>query len=82
MREIVMIALGGAAGATGRFMLSRGINQMESWLLPLGTVAVNIIGAFVLGLFLEIASERMVGVELRGFLALPQRACSLVRGNV
>lgn len=70
MRELLWVGTGGAFGAMGRFLLSRLINRAGRWLLPVGTISVNLIGAFLLGLLLEVASERMVSPELRGLLAI------------
>jgi CrcB protein len=70
MRELLFVGAGGAFGAMGRFLLSRTVNRAGRWLLPVGTISVNLIGAFLLGLLLEVASERMVSPELRGLLAI------------
>ena len=65
-----MVGAGGAVGAVARFLASRQINQAGRWLLPLGTIGVNLIGAFLLGLFFEVASERIVSPELRALIAI------------
>ena len=70
MRELLFIGAGGALGAVSRFLFSRGLNRLEGWLLPVGTIGVNVVGAFCLGLFLEIAAERLIGSDLRAFLAI------------
>ena len=70
MKELLFVGAGGAFGAMGRFLLSRAVNRAGRWLLPVGTISVNLIGAFLLGLLLEVASERMVSPELRGLLAI------------
>lgn len=70
MRDLLWVGAGGAFGAMSRFLLSRAINRAGRWLLPVGTISVNLIGAFLLGLLLEVAAERIVSPELRGFLAI------------
>jgi fluoride exporter len=53
MNQLIAIALGGAVGAVMRFLVSSGF---YSWLgrdFPYGTLAVNVIGSFLLGLSTE-----------------------------
>lgn len=47
----MMIALGGAIGATLRKLIQLGLDQLASY-FPLGTLAVNSIGCFIAGLLL------------------------------
>ena len=48
----LMIALGGALGALARFLVS-------GWFIfPLGTLAVNLVGSFVMGLAYEVLTSR------------------------
>jgi CrcB protein len=46
----LLIALGAGIGAPARYVVDRSIQQIHGSDWPLGTLAVNIIGAFVLGL--------------------------------
>jgi len=72
--SFLAIAIGGAGGSVARFLLAR---EMGYWLgnfLPYGTLAVNVLGSFVLGwlatVFLdrpEINSALQLGVTV-GFL--------------
>lgn len=50
--SVAAIALGGCLGAAARFLVEESIEPLEGW-FPLATLLVNLIGAFVLGLFLE-----------------------------
>lgn len=68
------IALGGALGAVGRFWVS---NLVYAWWgrgLPWGTLAVNVLGSFTMGLLGILLVERLAlsaqwrGVILVGFL--------------
>jgi CrcB protein len=47
MKEILFISIGGFFGAIGRFVLSKKIHNSLGF--PVGTLAVNLIGAFLLG---------------------------------
>ncbi len=42
-----LIALGGAIGAVGRYILSTWISGKGSFIFPWGSFAVNILGCFV-----------------------------------
>jgi CrcB protein len=46
----LLVALGAGFGAPARYVVDRSIQRIHGSDWPLGTLAVNIIGAFVLGL--------------------------------
>ena len=48
---IAVVALGGSLGATARYTLGQAVVPAGGW--PLGTLAVNLLGAFLLGVLLE-----------------------------
>jgi CrcB protein len=66
-----MIALGGAIGAVLRFA---GSNAVYSWLgrdFPYGTLMVNILGSFLMGLLAILFIERLEATpELRAFILI------------
>ncbi len=53
MNQIIAIALGGSFGAVLRFLVSSGIYQWLGRGFPYGTLVVNILGSFMLGLLTE-----------------------------
>ena len=53
MNQIIAVALGGSFGAVFRFLVSSGIYQWLGRGFPYGTLVVNIIGSFLLGLLTE-----------------------------
>lgn len=53
MKLIFAIAIGGALGAVGRYVVSVLMLQWISSNIPLGTLLVNVVGSFVLGLVYE-----------------------------
>ncbi len=58
MQQIILIAIGGAAGALSRYgiaQLSRGL-VYQHW--PLGTFLVNIVGSFLIGMAFVAITER------------------------
>lgn len=59
MTNIVWIAMGGAFGAVARYLVS---GWTYAWLgrgFPWGTLAVNVIGSFLMGFFFDLLTERL-----------------------
>ncbi len=54
------IALGGALGAMARFGVSSWANEHFDHRYPLGTLLVNVVGSFVMGVFYVLIIERGV----------------------
>lgn len=50
MFKVVMIAAGGAIGATLRYSVSGWAQKLTSGSFPVGTLVVNLIGCFLIGL--------------------------------
>lgn len=70
---VLMVALGSALGGAGRYWLSGLVARNVGDAFPLGTVTVNVIGSFLIGLifFLSEAGGRLpLGPEWRNFLML------------
>ncbi|WP_024297200.1 fluoride efflux transporter CrcB [Methylomicrobium lacus] len=53
MNQLIVIALGGACGSVVRFLVSSGVYQWLGRGFPYGTLAVNVIGSFLIGLLAE-----------------------------
>ncbi|WP_374089404.1 fluoride efflux transporter CrcB [Methylomicrobium lacus] len=53
MNQLIVIALGGACGSVVRFLVSSGVYQWLGRGFPFGTLAVNVIGSFLIGLLAE-----------------------------
>jgi len=49
MKEIFFIILGGGIGAVSRYLLSGVIHEHINTGFPIGTLVVNLLGAFILG---------------------------------
>ncbi len=62
MNQLFAIALGGACGAVLRFLVSSGIYQWLGRGFPYGTLTVNIIGSFLLGLLTEALILQRIGI--------------------
>lgn len=66
LSQIVAIAAGGAVGAVLRYWVSTGIYAWFGRGFPWGTLVVNLLGSFAMGLLFVLFIERMsVGPELR-----------------
>jgi CrcB protein len=70
VRQLFIIGLGGFLGATGRYLVSGFAQSMSNSIeFPYGTLAVNVLGCFLIGLFAQLADTRGVfGPELRLFM--------------
>jgi CrcB protein len=53
--RIFWICLGGAAGTAARYLLSGWLSQTLGAGFPYGTLAVNVLGSFLLGLIMPVA---------------------------
>ena len=61
MIKIAMVGLGGAMGAMCRYLVYEGyINAVKNEPLPLGTITVNVLGCFIIGLLGGIAEARQI----------------------
>ncbi|WP_432694970.1 fluoride efflux transporter CrcB [Marinobacterium sp. YM272] len=64
----ILIALGGALGALGRYWVSGVLNNAEHR-LPLGTMTVNVVGSFLMGVcFVLILERAKLSPEMRPLL--------------
>ena len=52
------LALGGALGAIARYWMSSSLNQSCQLAFPLGTLSVNVLGSFIIGVLYVFLSER------------------------
>ncbi len=50
MREILLVAAGGALGAAGRYLVGLQALRLFGPAWPAGTFAVNVIGSFIMGM--------------------------------
>jgi CrcB protein len=57
---MVLVALGGAAGATARYVVDQWIAQRAGGAFPWGTLVINLSGSLLLGLLFALAIERAV----------------------
>ncbi|RCK31014.1 protein CrcB [Thalassospira xiamenensis] len=66
---IASIALGGAIGAVARYGVSAFMGATLGHGFPWGTLTVNIVGSFVMGLLIELSAVKLsLSPEMRAFL--------------
>ena len=71
MKILLFIAAGGALGAVGRYAVMVGAGQWLGGGFPYGTIAVNVIGSFILGALVEVmALVWSPSEEMRVFLVV------------
>lgn len=56
----MMVALGGGVGAATRYLVSTWAAQRIGTTFPHGTLIVNVVGCFIIGLFMTITTEKFI----------------------
>lgn len=59
MLEVILVAIGGAIGSTARYLVSTWAVTRYGAEFPYGTLIVNIVGCFIIGVFMTLATERL-----------------------
>jgi len=67
---VLMIALGGALGAVARYGLSGWVQAAMGTTFPMGTLVVNVLGSFLLGLSLPLFESLAWSAETRTMLTM------------
>ena len=70
MSNYLAIALGGAIGSMGRYWITISMVRFPPHWLPLGTVSVNVLGSFIIGLVWVYLQQRHESEFLRLFVAV------------
>ena len=70
MREVLIVAAGGALGSMGRYLLSGFIlHRALSWQFPLGTFVVNVLGCALVGVLGGlVVKHELLSPEIRLFV--------------
>ncbi len=64
MNQLIVIAIGGSFGAVMRFLVSTGLYQWLGRGFPYGTLLVNVVGSFLIGLLSETLILQRITVAL------------------
>ena len=62
--SVLWVALGGAAGASARFLAAEGIAKCVDKPFPAGTLAINVLGSFFIGVCYWLLIHQQVGGEV------------------
>jgi CrcB protein len=69
MKYLLFIALGGATGAVSRYLMANWVHTLWVGRFPLGTLIVNMLGSFAIGIVYVLLVERqLVHADWRGVL--------------
>ncbi|MCM5559914.1 fluoride efflux transporter CrcB [Pleomorphomonas sp. JP5] len=69
--SVLLVAMGGAFGSVCRYLVGVGAGRLLGPDFPFGTMIVNIVGSFFMGLFIELLALKFDGSEsLRLFVAV------------
>lgn len=71
MGKVLLVGIGGLLGSIARYLISGYVQDRTGEIFPVGTLAVNVIGCFVIGGLSELA-------EARAFLSPEARALIVV----
>lgn len=69
MINIALVAAGGAIGSVFRYLVGVWSMRLAGPKFPWGTLAVNVVGSFLIGLLVELVARRLnASMEMRLFL--------------
>lgn len=69
MLNLVLVAVGGAFGSVCRYLVGVWATRWFGPSFPWGTLAVNVVGSFVIGLMVEVIARRFnASAEMRVFI--------------
>jgi len=71
MSRALLVGLGGFVGSIARYWLAGIVQGLTGPTFPFGTLAVNVLGSFLLGLVLFLSLDRnLIGPDLRLLIAV------------
>jgi fluoride exporter len=71
MKVILLVGTGGFIGSISRYLVSQLMQKTFETTFPLGTMAVNIIGSFLIGIIYALSEQsEILSAEWRVFLAV------------
>lgn len=71
MFHILLVAIGGALGSVARYLVGLGMTRLLGVSFPWGTLTVNIVGSFAIGILTELVARRFdASTELRLLLVV------------
>jgi fluoride exporter len=67
---LLLIAVGGAIGSVARYIVGRAVQGLSGSGFPVGTLVVNIVGCFLIGVFVRFLLNMQTSPELRALLVV------------
>jgi CrcB protein len=69
MKQLLIVGIGGFIGSIARFLVSKLNIYIYFFSIPIGTLTVNVLGSFIIGILTGIASKsELISYNLRLFL--------------
>jgi fluoride exporter len=69
MKYLLFIALGGASGTVARYLLANWMHGVWEGKLPMGTLLVNVLGSFAIGIvYVMVVERQFIHADWRGVL--------------
>jgi CrcB protein len=69
LEKVIFVGVGGFIGASMRYLITMYSSKLINSNFPLGTLMVNVIGGFLIGLIMELSSStELISPNLRIFL--------------
>ena len=65
--KLLAVAVGGAVGACTRYVVSQWAAGRFGADFPYGTLIVNVVGCFIIGVFLTLTTERLIVSLVLGY---------------
>ena len=70
-RTVLLVGIGGFLGSVSRYLVGQGLHRFFDTIFPIGTMAVNILGSFIIGVIYSLAErDNLISPEMRMFLAV------------
>lgn len=60
MLEVMLVTIGGGIGSASRYLVSTWAAARFGADFPYGTLIVNVVGCFIIGAFMTVATERLI----------------------
>ncbi|MDF2930452.1 fluoride efflux transporter CrcB [Anaerospora sp.] len=60
MLEVILVTIGGGIGSASRYLVSTWAAARFGADFPYGTLIVNVVGCFIIGAFMTVATERLI----------------------
>lgn len=60
LSKLLIVGVGGFVGAIARYLISAGVARRFPGSFPFGTLAVNVIGALIIGVLMAVVADRPI----------------------